>query len=203
MQAWRDREALFSQRDGRFEQLCPRQAAVFLVGQFQRAQHPRSTDRAPANLRLREWHRFTVSLQEEFFVGAGRCGFAAVVGAHGLAIPQHDQRTATDPRGLRLYQRQHRLHGNRRVDGRATLAQHLTPGCGGQRVGGRGHVFAGVLSLQVGAIPRRHLGRGGQGADRWGVAGGEGQGAGDERQGAEAIAAQGEGWKHVGTPSVG
>ncbi len=162
---------------------------MLFVCHFQRTQHARSTHRAPADLRLRERHRFAVGLQEQLLGGTRRGGFASVVGAHLFAVPQHDHRTATDPGGLRLDQGQHRLHGNRRINRRTTLAQHLATGLGGQRIGGSGHVFTGLAGLQVGAVTgsgfrRQRQGRGGRG-----VARGEGQGADDQRQGRQAKAA--------------
>ena len=88
VQAWRDGKALLREFDRRFEQLRPWQATVFLMGQLQRAQHARGAHRTPANLRLGERHRLAIGLQEQFFGGAGRCGFAAVVSAHGSCRPR-------------------------------------------------------------------------------------------------------------------
>ncbi len=193
VQARRNRKALLGQFDRRFEQLGPWQATVLFMRHFQRAQHARCPDRAPADLRLRERHRFAVGLQEQLLGGAGRCGFATVIRAHLFAVPQHDHRAATDPGRLRLNQGQHRLHRNRRINRRTALTQHLAPGLGGQRIGSGGHVFAGVTGLQIGAVTGsgfrcQRQGRGGRG-----VARGEGQGADDQRQGRQAKAAQGQG----------
>ncbi|VVN75485.1 hypothetical protein PS685_05275 [Pseudomonas fluorescens] len=154
MQARRDGKALLGQFDRRLEQLVPWQAAVFLMSQFQCAQHPWRAHRTTTDLCLSERHRLAVGLQEKLLGGAGRCGFAAVVSAHGLAIPKHDQRTTADARGLRLYQRQHGLHRNGRIDRRTTPAQHLPPGFCRQGIGRCRHVFRGVPGLQVGAVAR-------------------------------------------------
>ncbi|MNP05294.1 hypothetical protein D3C76_972410 [compost metagenome] len=97
MQAGRYDKALLRERDGGFEQLRPWQATVFLMGQLQGSQHPRGAHRAPSDHRLGERHRLAIGLQEQFFAGAGRCGFAPVVSAHGLAVPEHDQRAAAYP----------------------------------------------------------------------------------------------------------
>ncbi|MND86523.1 hypothetical protein D3C80_784940 [compost metagenome] len=102
VQAWRNGEALFGELDGRFKQLRPGQASVFLMGQFQGAQHAGCAHRTTANLRLGEPHRLSVGLQEKLFGGAGRGGFTSVVGAHGLAIPEDDQCAAADARRLWL-----------------------------------------------------------------------------------------------------
>ncbi|MNR02605.1 hypothetical protein D3C85_1184610 [compost metagenome] len=154
MQAWRNGEAVFGEFYRRFKQLSPRQATVFLMGQLQGSQDTRRPHGTTANLRLGKSHRFPVRLQEQLLGGTGRRGFAAVVGAHGFAIPKHDQCATTNTRRLRFDQRQHGLHRNRRVDGRAASAQHLAPGFSGQRVGGGRHVFFGMLGAQVGAIAR-------------------------------------------------
>jgi hypothetical protein len=136
----RCRRAVFRQMNGRFEQLRPWQATVFAMGQLKRSQHPGRTHGAPADLCLGEGHRLAVGLQEQLLGGAGRGGFAPVVSAYGLTIPEHDQRATTDARGLRFDQRQNRLHGNGGIDGRATATQHLASGFGSQWVGGCGHV---------------------------------------------------------------
>ena len=134
----------------------------FLMGQFKRAQYAWRPHRATTNLRLGERHRCAVGLQEKLLGGAGRCGFSAVISAHVLAVPQHDQRTTADAGGLRLDQRQYRLHRNRGIDGRTALTQHFPPGFGRQRIGGCCHVFRGVPGLQVGAITRGDFRRDGQ-----------------------------------------
>ncbi len=203
MQARGNRKALLGQFDRWLKQLRPRQATVLSMRQLQRPQYPGRTDRAPADLRLRKGHRFTVSLQEQLLGGPGRRRFAAVIGAHLLAIPQHNHRPATDPGRLRLNQRQHRLHRNRRINRRTTLTQHLPPGFGREWIGSSGHVFIGMTGLQISAVTgsgfrcqrQRRRGRG--------VACGEGQSADKQCQGWQVKALQGLGWKHAGSPSVG
>ena len=174
---------MLRQANRRLEQLGPRQVAALFVRHLQGAQYPWRAHRAPANLRIRERHRRTVGLQEQTLCRPGRCCFAAVVSLHVVPIPQHDERTAADAGRLRFHQGQYRLHGNRRINGRTALAQHFTPGFGGQRVGGGSHMALGVAGAQVGAIARAQL-RG-----RWlfidrRVAGGKGQGGGDDCQAA-------------------
>ena len=117
VQAWRDRKALLRQRDGRLEQPGPWQAPVFAMRHLQCAQDPRRADRTATDLCLRERHRLAIGLQEQPFGGARRCGFAAIVGAHGLAVPQHDHGATANSRRLGFYQGQHRLHGDGGVDG--------------------------------------------------------------------------------------
>ena len=178
MQARGNREALFRQADRRREQRGPGQVPGLLVRHLQRAQHPRRAHRAPADLRGGECHRLTVGLEEQARRRPGRRGFAAVIGVHLFAVPQQDERTAANPRRLRLHQGQHRLHGNRRIDGRAALAQHFAPCFGRQRVGRRRHMPLGMAGAQVGAIARTQLRRRwllGQGC----VAGQQGEGGGN------------------------
>ncbi|MCY1411982.1 hypothetical protein D9M71_273780 [compost metagenome] len=163
------------------------------MGQFQGTQYAGRAHRAAANLRLGKAHRLSIGLQEKFFGGTGRGGFTAVVGAHGFAIPKYDECAATDARRLWLDQRQHRLHRNRGIDGRAAPAQHLPPGFGCQRVGRRCHEFLGVLSFQIGAETGSAFRGERQRRHRSVVARGQGQGTDDQRQGRQAMAAQSEG----------
>ena len=174
VQAWRNGETLLRQFDRRFEQLRPRQAAMFFVGQFKGAQYAWRPHRTTTNLRPGERHGSTIGLQEKPFRGAGRCRFSSVISAHVFAVPQHDQRATADAGRLRLDQRQYRLHCNRCIDGRTATTQHFPPGSGRQRVGGCCHVPGGVPGLQVGAITGRAFRRDGQRRDRWRVAGGQG-----------------------------
>ncbi|VVN33876.1 hypothetical protein PS624_04991 [Pseudomonas fluorescens] len=171
---------------------------MLVMGHHQCTQQPRCTDRATADLCLRERHRLAIGAQEQLLGGASRCGFATVVGAHLFTVPQHDHRAAADPGRLRLNQRQHRLHRNRRINRRTALTQHLATGLSSQRIGSRCHVFAGVAGLQIGAETGRGFRCHRQGRGGRGVAGGEGPGADDQRPGWQAQAAQGQGWKHVG-----
>ncbi|MNL19096.1 hypothetical protein D3C87_1402780 [compost metagenome] len=122
------------------------------MGKLKGAQHARCAHRTTTDLCLSERHRLSVGLQEKLLGGAGRCCFTTVVGTHFFTVPQHNQRATADARRLRFDQRQHGLHRNRRIDGRAAATQHLAPGFGCQRVGGCGHVFCGMSGLQVGAI---------------------------------------------------
>ncbi|MNR49810.1 hypothetical protein D3C85_1692400 [compost metagenome] len=62
MQARGDGEALPGEFDRRLEQLCPWQAAVFVMSQFQCAQHPRRAHGTTTDLRLGEWQRLAVGL---------------------------------------------------------------------------------------------------------------------------------------------
>jgi hypothetical protein len=152
MQARRNREALLGEFDRRLKQRGPRQPTVLLVRHSSARNTPGVPTERPPICACGNGIGLPSACRNSFFGGAGRCGFATVVGAHLFAVPQHDHRAAADPGRLRLDQGQHRLHGNRRVDGRTALAQHLAPGLGGQRVGGCGHVLTGVASLQIGAV---------------------------------------------------
>jgi hypothetical protein len=135
MQPRADREALFREADRRLEHLRPRQLAVALVRQLEHAHRPGYADGAPAHHRLVERHRFAIGLQEELLVGRGRRGLAAVEGVDVLAIPMQQERATADAARLRLDQREHHLHRDRRIDCRAARVQRAVTGLGGQRVG--------------------------------------------------------------------
>ena len=135
--------------NGRLEQVTPRQFAVLLVGHFQRSEHARHAHRTPAYLGLRKRYRLAISPQEHARVGPCRGRFATIKGLNLLAIPIQNESTATDATGLRLDQRKHRLHGDRRINRRPALAQHLLPGSGCQRVGRCGHMASGVYREHV------------------------------------------------------
>ncbi|MCY1235684.1 hypothetical protein D9M69_477770 [compost metagenome] len=146
---------------------------------LQRAHHTRRADRTPADLCLAEFHRLAVGAHEQVFGGARGCGLAAVEGLNALAVPVHDEGAATDAGGLRLDQRQHGLHGDGGIDGRAALAQHGAPGLAGQRIGRGGHMALRIDRRHAGAVAGsdlrgrrqgrsgRRRGRGGRGDDRW------------------------------------
>ena len=84
---------------------------------------------------------------------SGGSDLAAVVGLHGFdcGVVVEQEPAAADPGGLGLDQPQHRLRGDERVGGGATVAQHVAGRLGGQRVGG-GHgvarVRTAVMSLR-------------------------------------------------------
>jgi hypothetical protein len=81
-----------------------------------------------------------------------RCSSAAA----GVVV--HQEGAAADAGRLRLDQGQHHLHGDRRVDRRAALLEHLVSGIDRQRIGGRDHVLARRPAGLVG-IPGGDFGR--------------------------------------------
>ncbi|MNX97196.1 hypothetical protein D3C86_1295510 [compost metagenome] len=155
----RHREAILGQRDGPLEQPRPGQPAMLAVRHLQRAQHAGHAHRAAADLAFGELHRLAVRAHEQVLGGAGRGRLAAIVGLHALAVPVHDEGAATDAGGLRLHQRQHGLHGDSGVDGRAPRAQDLAPGLGGQRIGRGSHVLLPVAGGHARPIARGDLRR--------------------------------------------
>ena len=130
-----DREACLGQTDRRLEQRGPAQPAVLRVCHFQHAHRAGHADRAPAHHRVHEGHRLALGCQEQALVGGGRRGLAAVEGLHALAVPVQQEGAAADAAGLRLHQRQHHLHRDRRIQRRAAPREHLPAGLGGQRIG--------------------------------------------------------------------
>ena len=157
VEAGADLEAVFGQVDGRLEQGRPWQLAVLLVGHFQHAQRAGGAYRAATHHGVVELHGFAVCADKELFVSGGGRGLAAVEGLHVLAVVVHQESAAANAAGLRLHQRQHHLHGNRRVDGRATRLEHLVTRVGSQRVGGSHGKFAGGPA-GLGGVAGRALG---------------------------------------------
>lgn len=123
------------------------------------AQHAGHADRAAADPGLAQAHRRAVGAQEQVLVGTGRGGLPAVIGLHALAVPVEEEGATADTGGLRLDQRQHGLHGDGRVDGRAALPQDAPARFRRERVGGGGHVLLGVGRRHAGAVARGHLRR--------------------------------------------
>jgi len=143
-----DLEAAFGQLDGRREQLGPGKPAVLLVRHLQHANRAGRADRTAADHAIVESHRLAVGADKEFFIGRRRCGFAAVKGLDLAAAGMQQEGTAAYAAGLRLHQREHHLHGNRRVHGRTAGLEHLVAGIGGQGVGSRhGEFFGGPTRL--------------------------------------------------------
>ena len=153
----RDREALLGQVDGGLEQRRPRQLAVRGVRHGHHADHAGRAHRQAAGHGVDEVERLA-QLQELIGRGRRRRGFAAVV-AHellALAVVVHQERAAADARGLRLHQREHHLHGDGGVEGRAAAAQDGDAGLHRQRIGRRHHVAVGELR-GLGRPARREL----------------------------------------------
>ena len=136
METVADREPLLRQFDGRLEQPGPGQLAVRPMRHLEHAHGPRDPDRTPANHGFGKTHRLAVRAQEESFIDRRRCGFAPIVGFNAFAVGMDDERAAPHPARLRLDQRQHQLHGHRRVDGTAPGAEDGQSRRGGMRVGG-------------------------------------------------------------------
>ena len=157
MQSRRDREALLRQLDRRLEQLRPRQAPMLPMHELQHAHRPGHADREPADDRLLELHGRAVRVQEHVGRRRGRRGLAAVIGRErlALAVEGEQEPAAADAGGLRLHQRQHHLHGDRRIDRIAALAQDVEPGLRRQRIGGNDHLVGGMNGRACRLIGRR------------------------------------------------
>lgn len=93
-----------------------------------------------------------------FSVAAARVLFRArPLEAHAGTRCMRQEGAAANAARLRLDQRQHHLHRNGRVDGRAARLEHLVARVGGQRVGrGHGKLLGGPTLVFGGA--RRALG---------------------------------------------
>ena len=134
-QARADFKTAFSQRDGRYKQLRPRQLAVLLVCRFQHFHDARHADGTATHHTVIKRHRLAISADKQVFIYPGRCSFAAVKSLNLAAGCMQHESTAANAAGLRLNERQHHLHSHRRVNGRAACAQHLQASVGGQWIG--------------------------------------------------------------------
>ena len=83
----------------------------------------------------------------------------------GAGVVVDHEGAAAETGALRLDQAQHRLHRDRRIDGRAALAQHLDARRHRQRIGRRHHGMGFGRGL---VDRRRRLGAGGPDADKQG-----------------------------------
>ena len=159
MQALGDRKTFAGQFDCWLEQVTPRQFAMLLMGHFQRPEHPGHADRTPTYLGVRERYRLAIRPHKHGRGGTCRSGFTTIEGLHPLAVPIHNESATADAAGLWLDQCQNRLHGDRRINGRAAFAQHLLPGLSGQRVGRRSHMPGRIDRGHIGAQTRGYFGR--------------------------------------------
>ena len=102
-----------------------------------------NTDGEPAGNRFNFGSRVAARIEKHRRCRRRRCGFAAVETCHLFCrgIVEKQKSAATDAGGFRFDQRQHELHGNGRVDGRAAGTQHLQARIDGQRIGRRHHVM--------------------------------------------------------------
>ena len=177
-----DLEAALGQLDGGLEQLRPCQLAMLAVCQLQHAHRARNAHRAAAHDGVVEGQGLAVRADEELVGDGSGCCFAPVIGFHAGTRSMQQEGAAANAARLRLDQRQHHLHRNGRVDGRAARLEHLVARVGGQRVGrGHGKLFSGPARFFGGA--RRALGLAGHGVGqrRCGVATGQQRGGGDQR----------------------
>ena len=119
------------------------------VGEFEHSQDTRRAHRAAAHYGLPEGQRRAVRIQEERRCGRGRGGLASVVAdqpVRGRIVMEHEG-AATDARGLRLHERQHQLHRDRRIDRAAARREHFDACRDRQRIGGSNHVAGGEADL--------------------------------------------------------
>ena len=63
-----------------------------------------------------EGHQFAMVVDKQFFVAEVRGSFAAIEHLQFLTIMVQHEGAAADAAGLRLYQVQHHLNGNRRIN---------------------------------------------------------------------------------------
>ncbi len=162
MQARGNLESVERQTHRGLEQARPGQAAVIVVREFEHAQHTRDADRVAAQRRLGESERLAFAVQEHVGLGAGRRGLAPVIGFDllGLGLVVQQEPAAADTRALRLDQREHHLHGDRRVHGRTALAQYQPPDIRGDRIGRDDHLALGAGHGAGGGDRRRAFGLG-------------------------------------------
>ena len=132
-------KALFGQRDRGLEQRRPRQLTVFAVRSFEHAHGARHADRAATGHGMAKGHRLAVRQQEELFVGRRGRGLTAVPCRHVPAVPVQQEGAASDAAGLRLDEREHHLHRDRRIERAAASLERLVAGVGGQRIGRSHH----------------------------------------------------------------
>ena len=161
MQPRGHRETRFRERDRRLEQARPRQLAVAFVRSLEQRDNTRDTDRSPADDRVAEFHRLAVGVEESLRPCRRRRGLAPVVGKQPVVariVNQHE-RAAADARRLRLDQREHELHRNRRVDRAAAGGEHAIAGVDRERIR-RGHHEAPARHRGLLVSPGRALGRG-------------------------------------------
>ena len=153
-QPWTYYKSLFCQRDGGLEQRSPGQLAITLMGQSQGAQGTGNADRTAPDHPVIKRQRLAI-LHKQLVGGGSRRRLAAIHRTHLVAIPHQQQRSATDPGGLRLHQRQYQLHRNGGIDGTATGLDDLVARIHRQRVGGRHHEVMALPALFVGPATGR------------------------------------------------
>ncbi len=170
VQARGDDEAFVCGLLGSAEQLTPIELTMIAVRHRQHPDCTRNAGRSAAQHRgiERQWPSRTI--EEHRRAGLCRGDLAAVINRHlaraGIVIG-HEGATA-DARTLRLHQRQHRLDGDRGVDGAAAAFEHFHAGPRRQRIG---RDDEGMRGCRCGA----RYGRRGAGAGTEGQGDGEGE----------------------------
>ena len=108
---------------------------------FEHPHDARHSDREAADGDLLPRARRTVRIQEETFVGGGRCSLAPVVSLHDSSrrVVIEQEAPAADPGRLRLDEAQHHLCRDCRVDGVAAGFQDAGARLGGGRMSRRDH----------------------------------------------------------------
>jgi hypothetical protein len=125
-EARRDRGAFAGKRDGRLEQIGPRQFAVFVMGELERGEHTGNAHGKAARHGGITRKGLSVRPKEKL----GRCcrwrGFPSVEACELFRrlIPIKDEGAAADPRRLRLDDVEHHLSRDAGIDCAAAFTQN-------------------------------------------------------------------------------
>ena len=98
---------------------------MFVVHRFEQSQGPWHAYGKAAVDSFCERQRLAVVFQKQLGIRGSRGGFASVIGVYLLSIPYQCNGPTTNSTRLWFDQRQNQLHGNRRIDRRASGADDL------------------------------------------------------------------------------
>ena len=136
VQTRRDRESLPRQLDRGLEEARPGKLAVPAVRELEEPQQARHAHGFSADHRVGPIERATVGPEKAPGRSARGRGLPAVVGFE-LRVARRvmkQESAAAQPRGLRLDQAEHELHGDRSVDRVPAAADRVVPGTRGERM---------------------------------------------------------------------
>ena len=128
--------ALFSQPDGRFEQLGPFQATPTAMHFGHEPDIARNADGPPAGYGLAEAERLSSLIEEQVGCRGRRRCFAAIDGGRcaGCRIMADKEAAATNAGALRFNHGQREHHGHGGIGCRAARPQDFLAGCCGARI---------------------------------------------------------------------